>query len=615
MDLRDLLTKGDASIVVVDDLFAGPNLTHIPAEDRHAFIDEIEESPEVKTALERDLGLQAPMASEDLADLACQRATQLWKLYSPDTEARPYLGILFASVQAYAAEVVRLESLVSQLETMFGRAPKRFPSLKDAGEELARSAIAFVDLFIGAEEEIEDVLKHHSGHREHYRERFSHDEKAWPKLVVLMSSMLPRSEHLRSFREETGIRTAFFKAVDKRHLAGGELDELLSSWFVKYEAAALLDSYLNTLTKVVHESSVQVQQDIDQIELHDIAILDVARLLSEGATLHSYMSWLTSELLASRSRVNSAKHASDAPVRVADGAIDTGLLTESVLFDLFSSVTSSPCESGGHPQFGEILVEVGKDQCNPMPVVMALSAACDLARCDVDYEVLLLKGQMTPVGYTAAELLQLGVVFSKDRHLLEYVVEGKKVRGIVEWDKKRSLVTRPAGDLGNVTKYLRLGRMAELFAYEVKEMAVSHLSRIGMPISPSVQRAATVRVRANFVMGKDEPPLKFDLAAPVSTTAMALITRGRLDGEDESEVLMLSTQFRDWFIREIVPKLSMGSENTKIETLLSSLTSWSEWRVILKKNGGSPFKDLSIKILEEDPADQARSLEILVTPI
>jgi hypothetical protein len=617
MDLRESIRSGAASIVVIDNLFLRPDMSHVPAASKHDLLDAIEGESGSKAALQKALET-AIVDDRELVELAVGRAGELWDIYCADTDEHSYLHALFSTFEETRGEIFRLRQLVSHLTAFFGSEPKVYGSFAAAGDELGRCAIAFVDLFMGAAETIKGVLELHAEHGQQYRREFGHEDATWPKLIVLMSTRLPGEEHLRSFREGAGIRSAFFRSLNKRDISEDEIAGLLQAWLVKYAAAARLNRYLNDLTEVVNCSAQQVIKNIDQIELHDLAVLDAVRLLGDGASLHSYVSWLISELLAARARMNAAKQAARAPTRATDGAVNASLVQGSILFDLFADVTVAPSETGGHPQFGEILALTGdvREAAEVVTVFVALSPACDLARCSGDYEVLLLKGSMTVSGRSAAELLQLGAVFGKGKHLLKYWVDAEERQGVIKWETKKGLVTRPAKELADKSAYIRLGRMAELFAYEVKEIAISQVSRIGLPVAPSVQRAASVRVRAKFNLGKGTEPLQVDEVAPQSPTVCALITRGRLSANDsEAEIVLLTEQFRGWFDEVVLPKLRLGKGNSHVDALLNNIASWKEWHVLLDKNSGKPdFENLRVRVGAVEN-DGIRGLEIWVTPV
>ena len=615
MDLLATIKAGAASVIIVDNLFAGPDLTRISAESRNDFLEALEESAEVREALRGALGIDLE-DPRGLLEAALVNARILWDQYAVDRSANHYLFPLLGLIAAENAEVFRLKELIGHLEDFFGHAPETFVSLDDARDALGRCAIAFVDLFINDAMNLAEILDLHKGHRESYKHGFGHDQQVWPKLVVLISTRLPDEDHLRSFREGAGLRSAFFKPLPKNQISKEGIDRLLMPWSAKYANAALLHRYLDQISDAVEESASSVRRDLDQIEVHDLAVLDASRLLVEGTTLHSYVGWLTSELLAARTRSAAADRTATAPLRAFDGALDTVLLKESVLFDLFADVASSPAESDGRPQFGEILTAAENIRLAEIPVLVAMSPACDLARCAPDYEVLLLRGKMKPLGRNATELLQAGAVFGKGKHFLKYELDGAPHQGAIQWDWKTGLITRPAQVLGDAAAFIRLGRMTELFAYELKDLALSHVSRVGLPITPYVQRAGSVVVRANFALGKGVDPLDLILQAPDAPMICALVTRGRLN-EDSSEsgVIMLTDAFRAWFAQTVVPRLAASAnQSTKLEAVLQNIAAWSEWALHFDSNGktGAPFADFSVKVRAELPSEQAKGLEILV---
>lgn len=615
MDLLDVIRAGGASVIVVDNLFSGPDLTRVSAESRNDFLDALEDDQTTRNALRDALSVDQEDPRE-LLDAAIKNIQPLWEHYVADRTANHFLFPLFSIVEAANAEILRLHELVEHLTNFFGRAPETYASLGAARDALSRCAIAFVDLFIDDAMELSEILDLHADHRDIYQHGFDHEHGAWPKLVVLISTRLPAEAHLRSFREGAGVRTAFFKTLPKPEISLDRVADLLNPWAAKYANAASLHKYLDELSAAVTESADLVKRDLDQIEVHDLAVLDAGRLFVEGSTLHGYVGWLTSELLAARTRMATAKRAAKAPIRAYDGALDTVLLKESVLFDLFADVASSPNESGGHPQFGEILADSDTLDGTEIPVFVAMSPACDLARCEADFEVLLLRGKMKPLGHSAAELLQAGTGFGKGKHFLKYMRREVLHKGAIKWDTKTGLITRPARDLADPAAFVRLGRMTELFAYELKDLAISQVSRVGLPVAPSVQRAGSVVVRGNFPLGQGVDPLVFHAEAPGAPTICALITSGRLSADEgESGLVMFTDAFRSWFAEQILPQLAeQAAANIKVNAVLTGINHWSAWVLRFDVNGKTkaPFADFSVKVLPGQPTDVARGLEIAV---
>jgi hypothetical protein len=615
MDLLETIRTGSASVIIIDNLFAGPDLSRISAESRNEFLEALEDDEAVRAQLQSALNVQID-APRGLLEAALANVRVLWERYAGDPQANHFLFPLFAVVAASNAEVVRLKELAAHLTEFFGRQPETYASLKDAEDALSRCAIAFVDLFIDDSMVLTDTLDLHAAHRERYRHGFDHAREIWPKLVVLISTRLPEEHDLRSFREGAGIRSAFFKPLAKNQISKERIDALLRPWSATYANAALLHKYLDQLSDAVSESADSVRNDLDQIEVHDLALLDAGRLMVEGTSLHSYVGWLTSELLAARARQATANRAGQAPTRAFDGALDTVLLKESVLFDLFADVASSPAETEGRPQFGEILAPTDQMNQPEIPVYVAMSPACDLVRCELSYEVLLVRGRLTALGRNATELLQAGAVFGKGKHFLKYTHEGTPRQGAIQWDYRTGLITRPAGTLSDPANFVRLGRMTELFAYELKDMALSHVSRVGLPVAPSVQRAAAVVVRANFPLGKGVQPLIMRINAPAAPAICALVTRGRLsEDESESGVVVFTDTFRAWFNAEVMPQLeACAAQSAKVDSVVKNIAAWGTWALQFGDDGkaGAPFSDCVVRVLTEAPDDSGRGLDITV---
>lgn len=615
MDLLDAIRAGSASVIIVDNLFAGPDLSHISAESRGDFLESLEDDQTVREKLRKAISLDIDDPRE-LLDAALANVQLLWELYASDPRAHHFLFPLFSLVAAENAELVRLKELASCLEDMFGRAPETYASLEEAKDALSRCAIAFVDFFLDDSMRLEDTLAHHAEFSDYYRHGFDHDKETWPKIVVLISTRLPGEADLRSFRQGAGLRTAFFKPLAKNQITKDRVEGLLRPWSDKYPNSATLHKYLDQLSDAVSESAAGVCDDLDRIEVHDLAILDAGRLMVEGASLHSYVGWLTSELLASRARQAFAARAEGAPERAFDGALDTLLLSESVLFDLFADVASSPSERDGRPQFGEILAPTDALDKPDAPVYVAMSPACDLVRCELDYEVLLVKGKLTALGREASDLLQAGSVYGMGKHFLTYEHGGSERRGAILWDWRTGLITRPSGDLADKAKYVRLGRMTELFAYELKDKALSHVSRVGLPVAPSVQRAAKVVVRTHFAGGKGEQPIELHIDGPAAPTISALITRGRLTSDDhESGVVVFTDAFRDWFGGQVMPDLeAQVDKSTKLKSVVEGIKAKVTWTLQFDGKGkaSTSITDFTIRVLSAVPEEQAKGLEIIV---
>lgn len=598
MELLEFVREIEAPIVVVDDLLARPSLAPVPASVRSAWISELKSDPAAMGLLSAQLGMSPESTPRELGEASIARIDELWDLYDSDAEEFVYLATLFEHVADHRSQAERPRKLIDAIEAAVGRKPLTFSSLQDAADSLRDCAVAFVDLYLAPGlNNFQAIIEVHGKYREQYRSMFSSSGDAWPKLIVLMSSNLPGEQDLRCFREHTGVRSAFFRGLNKRDMADGTVtvESLLAEWSPRYEQSSKMNRYLESISDSVVMSSNAVMAGIERLEIHDLAVLDAARLIAEGANLHSYMGWLVSELLATKAREEFAERVTTAPLRASSGAIDPRLVNDSVLFDMFADIAVSPPNATGAPEFGEVFAPANQDWTQPFDVFVALSPACDLARCQVDFEVLLLQGSLDPSVRSTDVLLEQSAHYGKGFNLVTFTMDGQKQLGRITWKKERAL-TRPAGHLADPEQYIRLTRLSELFAHEIKDFALSNLSRIGLPVAPSVQKVGTVEVRMKFALGQGIPPFEEIRTAPAGPDVSALMALGRIEpGGKEENLIMLTEAFRTWFFSTFEPLLAPHMGVAKVRQLLEDLRQWEQWTVSMKAGKLTTIPNLAVK--------------------
>lgn len=615
MELLEFVRGTDAPVVVVDDLLAKPVLTPVPASVRRAWVSELKSDASAAEQLAQQLGMSIESSPKELGEVSIERIDELWELYDSNEDQFVYLATLFEHVAAHRSQAERPRKLIEAIEAAIGRRPLAFSSLPDAADSLQNCAVAFVDLYLAPGlNNLEAIIEIHGQYREQYRAMFSWSGDAWPKLIVLMSSNLPGEQDLRCFREHTGVRSAFFRGLNKRDMAEGTVtvESLLAEWSPRYEQSTKMNRYLQSISDSVVTSSNAVMAGIERLEIHDLAVLDAARLIADGANLHSYLGWLVSELLATKAREEFAERVADAPLRASSGAIDPRLVNDSVLFDMFADIAVSPPKATGAPEFGEVFAPVTQDWGHPFDVFVALSPACDLARCQVDFEVLLLQGTLDPSVRSTDVLLEQSAHYGKGFNLVTYLMNGQKQLGRITWKKDRTL-TRPAGNLADPDKYIRLTRLSELFAHEIKDFALSNLSRIGLPVAPSVQKVAIVEVRMKFTLGQGIPPFEEVRTAPAGPDVSALIALGRIaPGGSEEKLIMLTEAFRTWFFSTFEPLLAPHMGVAKVSQLLENLKLWEQWTVSQKSGKVTAIPNLAVRLGRMAETASTAVLEIWV---
>ncbi|WJM78527.1 hypothetical protein QTJ10_10950 [Xanthomonas hortorum pv. vitians] len=612
MDLLSFVKASGAPVVIVDDLLA-PTQVKLRADIKAQWSGELRDPATCREVAEL-LGLPANTPYRQVFQDTVDRVSELWNLYQADSDRYSALTTLLTTAISENAQASRSRDLIAQLKNL-GLEPKEYFSLEDAAVDLARACLAFVDLFVDPSKQgdFDGIVETHEKYREQYREMFEANGERWPKLVVLISSDLPDEQRLREFRRQTGIRSAFFKGMKRRDITDATVKGLISSWSPRYQQSAEMGRYLDAVSSLVTSSAMQVAADIDRLEVHDLAVMDMARLMADGSKLHSYLGWFVSELMAARARRCFSDNADRAPERATSGAVDPRLVDSSSLFDLFAEIAVAPVNAEGSTEFGEILAPASVSRSEKFEVLVAISPACDLARCAADFEVLLMRGSLKPTPRDTATLLSLGAAYGKGSSFVTYYDDGELLRGLVEW-RKGDVVTRPAGELNDPDKFVRLTRLSEIFAHEVKDFVLSNLSRVGLPVAPNVQAVATVEVSLSLQLGRDIDPISFRNTVPNEGGIAALITKGRAPGErDEDEVVMLTGFFREWLLDTVGVLLEANAANAKAGKILGALKDWEYWAVGLAKGKVPGCEDAVVKkgVMPDKPGS---GLQIWVNP-
>ncbi|MGZ8182945.1 MAG: hypothetical protein ACXWT1_13375, partial [Methylobacter sp.] len=124
--------------------------------------------------------------------------------------------------------------------------------------------------------------------------------------------------------------------------------------------------------------------------------------------------------------------------------------------------------------------------------------------CEINYEVLCVRGQITKQAPNLADLIGQHSFFGIDveeqkkyfKHLLRQNDQQKIVYSLVEWDPKK-ITTIKVSALQNTKHFQRRAKLNELFGQEIKEEALRQVSRIGVPVDPSFSSAlgATIKLK------------------------------------------------------------------------------------------------------------------------
>ena len=628
MNILEALKSRAGTVVLVDNEFAPRKVQDINAEDRTAFYQHLETSPEAKLRVAELLRVDSAMPSSDMLMAADEQATTLWEQFLANPTTNADLEILFRTEFAnYRGDRLKLDIIIAFCRESLGVEPAIFHDLAAARDTLSACMVAFVDLYLqSGTDNLQGAIAEHSQHVGAYRSPFTHGEGVWPKIVFLVSSKLPEPEHLQAFRDVTGIRSAFFAGIRKGDVSMESLQATLQPWGSKYGPAAKLNNYLNALGGSLKDAGQAVAREVDRLELHDLSTLEVLRLSAENESLQGYLTWILSESLASKFRAGKQLQSDLLPAPAEVPPVDGQLLPQSVLFELFSEIAVSP--AGGatsSAEFGDIYEALPAPPGEARRLLLAISPACDLVRCPPDYDVLCVRGVIANADSNLASLLTKVALYGKGNLVVRFQGPDGSRYAHITWSVSKGLVTRTASDLGKPDKFRKIGRLSEIFAQEIKTLALSDAARVGTPVEPTFAVAARVQLRARFMPPRTQEnpkPEAVELGADLKDEPhfCALLTKGRVSREESKtqEVLVLTSQFNSWLQRVFIPQLRGGrGPLTKLQTIEESITGRSLWTVPLKNRASTELDgSLHYRVIEgEELPDPPKGdyLQIIVS--
>ncbi|MCX4164593.1 MULTISPECIES: hypothetical protein [Paraburkholderia] len=561
MNLVEAIKIKSGSVVVVDDDLVPPNFSRLDAEAYTRFYQLIDGDSKAR-ALTRDLLRISGDDDGDVVELMTAvetRVDELWSIFRRGEHEyllKPLLGDFAA---AYDTSRHRVDTLVEFLRGYFEVEPLTFSSIADAGPALRACALAFVDFYLGGVTTAEQAMQLHAAAKNELSSEFELEQKSWPKVIMLMSSRLPRQEELTLFRNGTGIKSAFFSTLDKKDIADLFLRKTLDRCLAQYDPATQLNGYLQSIRAAIRESANSLDEEVSRLELHDLTTLKSLRLDAESESVQGYLTWFLSEALASKLRSNSNLQRQLLPSENQYPQLDGKLLPGSVLFELFSDIAVAPLSPAGGDtafSFGDVIEDISGSSEGERSLLLVISPACDLIRCLASHEVLCVRGLIHDTSRSLHELLGKAYAFGKGKLVLKHVQAGMVVYSRITWEIKR-LCTIKNSALKDDSNFKRIARLSEVFAQEIKDLALSQVSRVGTPVDPSFSIAlqAFVRIKINVAKGIE---ISFQADLVGQDYVPAVLAMGRIpstDGEREADPLektvIFSYQFQDWILDEL----------------------------------------------------------------
>ncbi|MBP0948420.1 hypothetical protein V2J59_24565 [Pseudomonas alliivorans] len=625
MQLDRVVQSISSPLVVVDDSLMPPDFKSLTSSALTALFSLVEEDGDKLALLATLLGLESSVEPGEAVEVAENKAAELWKFFVLE-EHTELLSPLFADFASeYNNKRYRVDSLIRILTELFGVAPDTYPSLEDARKALSSCAIAFVDYYASAEIDNDTAANNlHVEYKDALCSKFNYDGADWPKVVFLISHALPSTSGLADFRQLTGIKSAFFIPLDKKYIEPRYIQRLIWGCIDQYPVSVQLSRYLDTVHNAINFASKTISNEIERLELHDLVALKSLRLDAESESVQSYLTWLVAEALAAKVRSAPELKASLIPNQNSYIPIDGKLLPQSVLFELYSEIAAAPIADDASDSLvmGDVF-ELVSEANKSRELRLVIAPACDLMRCSLDYDVVCVGGTLLDTSSELSELLGKSYSFGKGQLVLKHIVDGQVVYSKLSWDKKK-LCTIKRRDFNIKTSYVRLARLSEVFASEVKELALSHLARVGTPIDPSFSVALKALVRCKIKLSKDVVvEFLYDLSDKDFVSAILSMGREASTGDEDTEAaplqetILFSAQFHSWILdilQEEGEKLPVGADRGKFDKILNFFGDPKNLKVISGKNLESGAIKIKYLVSDISIPDVCSGFEVWLTP-
>lgn len=640
-----------SSAVVVDDALGPPSQGALDPADKQDWIKFVFEDSQAEAAL---MSAYTHTGVADIEALLIELTSQqllivnLWDHYNNKTLAVAQLDILFRSFllkrigKAEKAQIVCdvLDSFITPHRV------QTFWRLEDAVTAMAQADVVFVDFHLDDNEGVPAALKRITDNKEHL---------AKAKLLFFMSSRAAIETQQR-VRDIVGMRTAFFEVMAKKDIEAEWVTSKLRAKLSSFEGNTSLQNIVHALVLATRGAADEFDGQCKNLEVHDLRLLDLARLATEGESVSAYLTWLASESIAAKIRKISAIDiktvALDASAIGFTGQIKQG----KVLFDLFSEVVFGPGNSDVEPlRFGEVLsprplrqsfakgqrkiaslktFRAGSrsssthttnhpstlfkhramlrmesqdektharasyryrqsSEASGKRYLLVLTPACDLVRCSPSKTVLCVEGSAQDFGDEKMQSKEK--LYGKHTQGLRHLLKdnGAASPALITWHKDRTFMFTVRELLCGDFK--RVAQMNELYAHEVKEEVLRELGRVGTQIDPPPVFAlhATIKWRNGIVEHNADTGTESFYSAVLTYSEQ----RDAKGGVEKCPTVVLSDEFRKWVESEITTRANGTALPVKLANCVKSLMESNQF--ILKSDLCTKKNELQVRVVND----------------
>lgn len=545
-------------VVVIDDAFGPPAQGEVNARDKDAWVEAVYESAALVDEIRPHfLTIEQSDPERFLDELLASHANieALWRKKRQGALPNAKLDVLFKTAEQVSyAKSDKASVIVDTLRAKLGeQGVVTFEDYDSAKEALVDADIAFVDFFLANNTDPGVALETIASAATILKR---------PKLIFIMSSRASLDTQ-KQVRSKLDVRSAFFEVMQKSDITPEFIVAKIDAKTKAYPANLALEGIIDEAVSSTRDALDDFHARCKELEVHDLRLLDLGRLSSEGENLPEYLTWLFSETLAAKTRRLAQNKKQEKTIQ-ADAIGFTGQFGQGqVLFDFFSEVVfGAPRAAGDGLRFGEVL----RNKVKPDKYLLILTPACDLQRCSEDKLVLCTHALASD--YKSPKLLVQEKLFGKrgDGKLCHLYTEGTTPPShyLLDW-QCGEVETHTVKDLCG-DGFERVALMNELFAQEVKEESLRLLGRVGTQIDPSPLHVldATIRFRKKNVEVTEPVPHDSFLSAIITYTE-------QLEKPKSAPAVIFSDEFKQWAQKTVRSSFGGDAVDSKLSNALVAL--------------------------------------------
>ena len=494
-----LQRAGITEVVVIDNTFDKPTLSDLFERDIDVFWGVVRGNTDLQEELEA-MGIDSSEHVEDIDARDEMAFAKLWEKGEDGSEiAKAAKENLFGIILEDRDKTNSIVQLLEKLElnvTTFGTELTPPPS---------PVKLVFLDYYLGPIRDSVSTNRASTVARSIYSQYGDPNEKPF---LVLMSSLHDVRDKADTFRSDSGLLGGLFDFVTKDDLLDQTMLAIkLASWAAGMPDRHHIQSFVEALESSLAGKAREFMEEVKSLTFDDYAFIQSLSLEKEGQPLGDYMISLFGSLLmnsvledndalaGSRTLLDKMSFTAFVPSQRAPSNHLARIYSLSVSEPIPDESTVHPLESSKGEDWlprlrlGDIWIKDTESE-----VYMVANPDCDLAfgpggrrKIDKDLSVLLIPGHLVALDRNA-----VGEEIRTDL----FQIDDQKFR--IDWDPKKTVTVRidRFRELYSDGEYSRRKRLRLPHALRIQHAFTSHVSQVGVPVSPPLYERVNMQFYA-----------------------------------------------------------------------------------------------------------------------